>query len=118
MNEPDLCCDGWRAHKGYDAAAYALDFAAFRLFVKQVAPDMMILGPGGVGEGVSLAPIGLAGNMVKSEDILKATGPTFDIFSYHFLWCHFETLRLHGTGLASSRRCSPFGRLSFPSRPH
>jgi hypothetical protein len=30
---------------------------------------------GGVGERVELAPIGLAGNQLKSEDLLKAAGP-------------------------------------------
>jgi hypothetical protein len=30
-----------------------------------------------------LAPIGLAGSVLKSEDILKATGSVFDAFSYH-----------------------------------
>lgn len=82
MNEPTYAEMGG-APKGYDAAAYARDFAVFRPFVKQAAPDMVILGPGGVGEGVSLTPIGLAGSLLKSEDILQATGSLFDAFSYH-----------------------------------
>src|SRR5207302_308196 len=94
MNEPTYAAMGG-APKGYDAAAYARDFAAFRPFVKQAAPDMMILGPGGVGEGGS-SPIGLAGTMVKTEGILKATGPNFDIFSYHS----------YG---ATSKRCASMG---------
>jgi heparanase 1 len=98
MNEPTYAAMGG-APKGYDAAAYARDFAVFRPFVKQVAPDMTILGPGGVGEGISLAPIGLAGNMIKSEDILKATGPAFDVFSYHS----------YG---ATSKRCASMGPAS------
>lgn len=94
MNEPTFAAMGG-APKGYDAAAYAHDFEGFRPFVKEVAPDMAILGPGGVGEGGS-SPIGLAGNMLKSEDILKATGPNFDIFSYHS----------YGT---TSKRCASMG---------
>ena len=82
MNEPTFAGMGG-APKGYDAAAYARDLAVFRPFVKQAAPEMILLGPGGVAEGTSLVPVGLAGTMVKSEDILKATGPVFDAFSYH-----------------------------------
>jgi len=81
MNEPTLAEIGG-APKGYDAAAYARDFAVFRPFIKQAAPDMLILGPGSVGEGGSL-PLPAAG-VLKSEDLLKATGPVFDAFSYHF----------------------------------
>ena len=54
MNEPTFATIGG-APNGYDAAAYARDFAVFRAFAKQSAPGMLILGPGGVGEGSSLA---------------------------------------------------------------
>jgi hypothetical protein len=81
MNEPNIAGIGG-APKGYDAAAYAHDFAVFRPFIKQAAPEMIILGPGSVGEG-GLLPLTMPG-MLKSEDILKATGPVFDAFSYHF----------------------------------
>jgi hypothetical protein len=81
MNEPTLAEIGG-APKGYDAAAYARDLALFRPFIKQTARDMLILGPGSVGEGGSL-PLPAAG-VLKSEDLLKATGPVFDAFSYHF----------------------------------
>jgi hypothetical protein len=72
------------APKGYDAAAYARDIAVFRPFLKQASPETIFLGPGGVGEGVSLLPESQAANTIKSESILKATGPVFDAFSYHF----------------------------------
>ena len=82
MNEPTYAEMGG-APKGYDAVAYGRDFSVFLPFMKKAAPDMLILRPGGVGEGIALAPIGLAGSIIKSEDILKATGPHFDGFSYH-----------------------------------
>ena len=82
MNEPTLAAMGG-APKGYDAAAFARDIAVFRRFASQSAPDMIVLGPGGVAEGLRLAPIGIAPNMLKSEDLLQATGPVFDAFSYH-----------------------------------
>ena len=83
MNEPTFAEIGG-APKGYDAAAYARDIAVFRPFAKQAAPDMVILGPGSVGEGISLVPAGMARGQLKTEDLLTAAGPAFDAFSYHF----------------------------------
>ena len=67
--------------------------------MKKDSPDTTILGPGGVGEGIPLAPIGLSGTQLKSEDLLKATGPVFDAFSYHS----------YG---ATSQRCASMGPAS------
>lgn len=83
MNEPTFAEIGG-APKGYDAAAYARDLKVFMPFIRKNAPDMLILGPGSVGEGISLAPPGMAPHMLKTEDLLSATGPVFDAFSYHF----------------------------------
>jgi hypothetical protein len=75
MNEPDLpAING--APAGYDAAAYGRDFKIFRSFVKQTAPGMMVLGPGAAGE----TPL--------ASDLLAASGPGVDVFSYH----HYGTL--------------------------
>jgi hypothetical protein len=81
MNEPTFAEMGGAPH-GYDAAAYARDIAVFLLFIREAAPDMIVLGPGGVGEGMALAPTAM--HLVKSDDIMRATGPVFDAFSYHF----------------------------------
>lgn len=68
--------------KGYDAAAYAKDMAAFRPFLKTSAPEITLLGPGSVAEGKTvLLPPNLG--ILRSEDLLKATGPVYDAFSYH-----------------------------------
>jgi hypothetical protein len=80
MNEPTFAQIGG-APKGYDAAAFARDFAVFRAFMKDASPGTIILGPGGVGEGSALMPVSM--KTIKSEDILAATGPVFDAFSYH-----------------------------------
>jgi len=96
MNEPTFAAMGG-APKGYDAAAYGRDFKQFLAFAKRAAPDMLVLGPGSVGEttgswGVAYgdAPI------VKTRDILVASGPGVDAFSYH----HYG---------ASSQRCAAMG---------
>ncbi len=80
MNEPTFAEIGG-APKGYDAPAFARDFAVFQEWAKANAPEMRIMGPGGVGEGTPIAPPFM--HLLKSEDILKATGPEFDIFTYH-----------------------------------
>ena len=96
MNEPTLAAMGG-APAGYDAAAYGRDFKVFRAFVKQAAPDMLILGPGSVGEtaGDGGVSYGIAG-VLKTADLLAASGPGVDAFSYH----HYG---------ASSIRCAAMG---------
>ena len=96
MNEPTFAAMGG-APKGYDAAAYGRDFKVFRAFAKQTVPDMVILGPGSVGE--TDGNWGLAYGsmpMLKTRDLLKASGPGIDAFSYH----HYG---------ASSQRCAGKG---------
>jgi hypothetical protein len=75
MNEPDLPAISG-APAGYDAAAYGRDFKIFRSFIKQKAAEVMVLGPGAAGE----APL--------AADLLAASGPAVDVFSYH----HYGTL--------------------------
>jgi heparanase 1 len=77
----------------------------FRAFAKQAAPDMLILGPGSVGEttgdwGVSY---GIAG-VLKTRDVLAASGPGVDAFSYH----HYG---------ARSIRCAAMGMQTTSSTP-
>jgi heparanase 1 len=71
MNEPNLAAFG-DAPAGTDANAYRRDFGIFHGLVQQAAPDMMILGPGTVGE-TSVA-----------SDLLAASGPGVDALSYHY----------------------------------
>lgn len=80
MNEPTFAEIGG-APKGYDAAGFSRDLNVFRAFAKQAAPGMLILGPGGVGEGGALS--GGPMRMISSESILSETGSVFDAFSYH-----------------------------------
>ncbi len=83
FNEPSFASVGG-APKGYDAAMYGKDFKVFHPFVKKAAPEMVILGPGSVGESGILTG-GMPGvPMLKSEDMLAASGPGIDAFSYHF----------------------------------
>jgi heparanase 1 len=96
MNEPTYAAMGG-APKGYDAAAYGRDIQVFRAFLRKTAPDTLFLGPGSVGEGPFAMPMG--NGVLKSEDLLHATGPLFDVFSYHLY-------------AAASQRCASMGASS------
>jgi heparanase len=97
MNEPTFAAMGG-APVGYDAAAYGRDFKIFYAFARQAAPNMLILGPGSVGEttgewGVAYGSV----PMLKTRDLLVASRPAaIDAFSYH----HYG---------ASSKRCAAMG---------
>ena len=96
MNEPTYAAMGG-APRGYDARSYGRDIAVFRTFLRKTAPDALFLGPGSVGEGPFAMPMG--GGMLKSEDLLDAAGPVFDVFSYHLY-------------AAASQRCASMGASS------
>ena len=83
MNEPTFAVIGG-APSGYNGEAFAKDVKVFRGFLKSESPTTIFLGPGSIGEGVSLMPAGSNMPFMHTEDMLKATGPAFDVFSYHF----------------------------------
>jgi hypothetical protein len=80
MNEPNFASGGG-VPPSYDAAAFGRDVTAFHAFQKQELPGMIFLGPGAVGEGTMIVPGNM--KMLSSTDMLAATGPAFDVFSYH-----------------------------------
>jgi hypothetical protein len=89
MNEPNLAAMGG-APKGYDAAAYGRDFKAFVAFMKASEPDVIVLGPGSIGETTVMRS---SAGFISTRDLLAASGPGIDAFSYH----HYGAL---------SQRCS------------
>ena len=93
MNEPTYAAMGG-APKAYSAADYGRDIAVFLSFLKQASPRTLLLGPGSVGEGPFAIPMG---GMLKTEDLLKATGDVFTVFSYHLY-------------AAASERCASMGQ--------
>lgn len=84
FNEPDMP-EYAGAPKGYDAAQYARDHAAFVRFARAEAPGMRVVGPSSVGEGALLQ--GLEGRMpgfMSTRAMFSATPrPQVDVFSYH-----------------------------------
>ena len=89
MNEPTLAAMGG-APKGYDAAAYGRDFKAFVAFIRASEPDVIVLGPGSIGETTATPS---SAGFISTRDLLAASGPGIDAFSYH----HYGAL---------SQRCS------------
>jgi hypothetical protein len=83
MNEPTFAMVGG-APKGYNAITYAADIKVFAGFLKKEFPDIKLLGPGSVGEGVSLTMGGPMPGFINTPDMMKATGPIYDALSYHF----------------------------------
>jgi heparanase 1 len=86
FNEPDMpVYAGAPTH--YSAADYARDFAIFRKFAKTHAPDMAIVGPGSVGEGVlqpAMSGAATTGFISTNAMLLAPPPQKYDVFSYHF----------------------------------
>jgi hypothetical protein len=79
MNEPTYAAMGG-APEDYNAADYGRDTAVVGPWLKRNSLGTIFLGPGSVGEG----PFAIAmGGMLHSEDLLRTTGPVYDVFSYH-----------------------------------
>lgn len=84
FNEPTFAGMGG-APKGYDAATYGKDFKVFHAFAKEFVPEMVVLGPGSVGEMGLVANMPAGANLIRTEEMLKASEPIgVDAFSYHF----------------------------------
>ena len=105
MNEPTFAVIGG-APKGYGAADYGRDIKLFLPFIRKAEPKMIFLGPGGVGEGGSLLPAGM--KVLSSADLLKATGPVYDDFSYHF----YGAVSKRCAGMGGVAQITPEGALS------
>jgi heparanase len=87
FNEPNVPGAAAEMPKDYDAKRYGADFRAFHTWARQAMPGVLILGPGGVGEGSLLRNIPvnvLGGKPVRSEDMLAANPGGVDALSYHF----------------------------------
>lgn len=80
MNEPNLP-EGGGTPKGYDGAAFGRDVKVFHDFAKEALPDMLFLGTGASDEGNLIVPGGM--RRLASADMFAATGPAFDVISYH-----------------------------------
>jgi heparanase len=84
INEPNAASLG-RLPRGYAVADYTRDFAIFREWARRNAPDMLIVGPGGVGEAeLDKIPVADLRGMLLTHELMKANPNTVDVVSYHF----------------------------------
>ncbi len=84
FNEPTFASHG-SAPPGYDAQSYADDFAVFFDFVSEYYPEMLVIGPGSVGEGGMLQSDGVINIDIATEDLMaKLPKNPFDVYTYHF----------------------------------
>ena len=87
FNEANVPSAAPEMPKGYTAANYGAEFRIFRDWARKNAPDMLILGPGGVGEAGLLMDIPVAADLgahVSTESMMQANPGSVDAVSYHF----------------------------------
>ena len=87
FNEANMPSAAPEMPNSYTAANYGAEFRIFRDWARKNAPDMKIVGPGGVGEAGLLhnLPAGAQfGSHVSTEDMMKANPDSVDAVSYHF----------------------------------
>jgi hypothetical protein len=83
MNEPTLALRSGGVPDGYSPAAYGRDNQVFHDWLRQASPKTTFVGPGGEGEGMGWKQPAMM-QRIPSEELLRATGPGFDVYSYHF----------------------------------
>ncbi len=86
FNEPTMPLAGGAMNKNYSAHNFAMDVAVFKSWVKKEVPDMLIAGPGSVGEGLNGVNFADLRVQFMSSDAMMSADPkpVFDVFSYHF----------------------------------
>lgn len=102
FNEPNMPTAAPAMPKSYTAADYGADFRIFRDWARKAAPDMKILGPGGVGEGhlMKSAPVNALGRPVRSADMMAENPGSLDAVSYHFYGSVSQRCAALGIGTA------------------
>lgn len=86
FNEPTMPTAGGAINKNYNAGNFAKDEAAFKSWARKEVPDMLLLGPGSVGEGIPNVTFAMGGMKILSTDSMMSAEPKpmFDVFSYHY----------------------------------
>ncbi len=104
FNEANMPSAAPEMPKAYSAANYATEFRLFRDWARKNAPEMKILGVGGVGEAglITIAPGALFGGHVSSEDMMKANPDSVDAVSYHFYGSVSQ--RCEGLGIGTANK--------------
>jgi heparanase len=101
FNETNVPTAAPEMPKNYSAANYTAEFRIFKDWARKAAPQMKILGPGGVGEGGLLTDIPVPGmGFIPTEELAKGNPDSVDAFSYHFYGTVSERCAAMGIGTA------------------
>lgn len=101
FNETNVPTAAPEMPQDYTADNYATEFNLFKEWATTAAPDMLILGPGGVGEGGLLTDIPVpALGFIPTEEMAKRTPNSVDAFSYHFYGSVSQRCEAMGIGTA------------------
>lgn len=87
FNEANMPSAAPEMPKHYTVANYGAEFGIFRDWARKNAPEMKILGPGGVGEAGLLKDLPVAADLgahVSTESMMQANPNSVDAVSYHF----------------------------------
>jgi len=87
FNEANMPSAAPEMPRPYTAANYGAEFLIFRDWARQNAPEMKILGPGGVGEAGLMKDVPVASEFsshVSTEAMMQANPGSVDAVSYHF----------------------------------
>lgn len=104
FNEANMPSAAPEMPKVYTAASYGAEFRIFRDWARKNAPDMKIVGPGGVGEAGLLKDVPVAadlGTHVSTESMIQANPNSVDAVSYHFYGSVSQRCLGLGIGTAS-----------------
>ncbi len=102
FNETNVPSAAPEMPQGYTADDYATEFGLFKSWASEALPDMLILGPGGVGEGGLLTdvPVPGLGGFIPTEEMAKRTPNSVDVFSYHYYGTVSQRCESMGIGTA------------------
>ncbi len=110
FNEANMPSAAPEMPKNYKAANYGAEFRIFRDWARKNAPDMKILGPGGVGEAGLLHNLpddAQFGSHVSTEAMMKANPNSVDVVSYHFYGSVSQ--RCLGLGIGTATKAHALG---------
>ena len=119
FNETNVPSAAPEMPQGYTADRYATEFNIFKAWAETELPDMLILGPGGVGEGGLLTDVPVpAMGFIPSEELAKRTANSVDAFSYHFYGTVSQRCAEMGIGTANKDEALTSAWLDLTLRDH
>ncbi len=110
FNEANMPSAAPEMPKAYTAENYGAEYRIFRDWARKNAPEMKLLGVGGVGEAGLLKNVPVAaqfGTHVSTEDMMKANPNSVDAVSYHFYGTVSQ--RCQGLGIGTAVKAHALG---------